>query len=257
MRFFLLLTFLLPFLLWAQNDEIPKAPNPARLVNNLSNDYPNFLSESETNILEDKLQEFARASSNQILIVIVDDLLGLEPWSYATELGQKWKVGQANEDNGIILLIKPTGGEGQRKTHIAVGYGLEGAIPDITAKQIVENELLPNFRKKAFFEGIDQATTVLMKLAVGEYNKDTYNQNLKKNEKKQKIIMMILLAIGIVVFFLINKRNGNGGMTMSSGGFFFGSMGGFGGRGGGSSDFGGFGGFGGGGFGGGGAGGSW
>ncbi|MBU2019882.1 MAG: TPM domain-containing protein [Bacteroidetes bacterium] len=260
MKFFLALTFLIPLLIFGQQDLVPEAPKPARLVNNLSTEFPNFISQQEASQLEQKLQEFARATSNQIVVVIVDDLNGLEPWSYATELGQKWKVGQANEDNGIVLLIKPTGGEGQRKTHIGVGYGLEGAIPDATSKQIVENELIPSFKNQQFYEGIDRATTILMKLAIGEYNKDTYSQTLRKNEKKQRLIMAILVLIGIVLFVIINRRGGGGGMTMSSGGFFLGALGGMGGRGGGSSGGfggGGFGGFGGGGFGGGGAGGSW
>lgn len=248
--------------LFAQSEYVPKAPSPARLYNNLSKEYPNFLSNAQASELEGKLEEFARTTSNQIVVVIVDDLNGMDPATYATELGHKWKVGQGKFDNGIVLLVKPTGGQNQRKVQIAIGYGLEGAIPDLTAKQIVENELIPNFKDKQFYKGIDAATTVLMSLAIGEYNSQKYLEDIRRQQKIKKIILVIVVLIVLVFLVIRNQKGGGGdGMTMSSRGFFWGSMmGGMGGRGGSSGGGfggGGFGGFGGGGFGGGGAGGSW
>jgi uncharacterized protein len=140
-----------------------------------------------------------------------------------------------------------------------VGYGLEGAIPDLTAKRIVENELIPNFKNNDNYTGLDKATDVLISLASGEYNSDAYGKKNKKGFPAGVLIPIIFL----IIFILIRGSKGGrgGGMTMSSSGFLLGALlggggrGGFGGGGGGSS--GGFGGFGGGGFGGGGAGGSW
>jgi uncharacterized protein len=252
-------------LVFGQSEYIPDAPKPARLVNILSKEMPNFFSPGEVELLEKKLQQFSQETSNQIVIVVVDDLEGMEPWTFATELGQKWKVGQDKFDNGIVLLIKPTGRENQRKVHISVGYGLEGAIPDLTAKRIVDNELISNFKAGKFYLGVDQATSTLISLSKGEYSYQTYEKNLKKNERVRKLISFVIILVAIV--FLIYRRNKNGGggkgMTMGSRGFFYGGMMGgmMGGRGnssgGGGFGGGGFGGFGGGGFGGGGAGGSW
>ena len=129
---------------------------------------------SKQELLEKKLENFANQTSNQITIVIVDDLAGYEPWEYATELGEKWKVGQEKEDNGIIILIKPSGGKGERKYFIAPGKGLEGAIPDGICRQIEDNELLPNLKAGNFYAALDQTTDVLMKLAKGEYNSKDY-----------------------------------------------------------------------------------
>ena len=56
-----------------------------------------------------------------------------------------------------------------RKFRIETGYGMEGAIPDITAKQIIENEIIPNFRAGNFYRGFDEATDALIKAASGEY----------------------------------------------------------------------------------------
>lgn len=258
--FFLFIFFTSSLL--AIKDSIPERPNPPRLVNNLSKEMPDFLSASEEAQLERKLQDFANQTSNQIVIVIVDDLAGMEGWDFATQLGHKWGVGQAKFDNGVVILIKPTGGQGQRYLGIAVGYGLEGAIPDLTTKQIRENEMIPYFKNKEYFTALDKATDVIMALAKGEYNSDAYGQKHSAGKSFPK--GLIILIIFVVLFIIARSSKGGGGrggMSMGSG-FFLGSMmgrgfgGGGGGFGGGGSS-GGFGGFGGGGFGGGGSGGSW
>ena len=251
--------------LFAQ-EGIPDQPNPPRLVVNLSKQMADFLSPPEAQALEEKLDKFAAQTSNQISIIIVDDLAGYEPAEFAYRIGDKWKVGQEKEDNGIIILIKPTGGSGERKFFIAPGKGLEGAIPDATCRQIEETELLPSFKEGNFYEGLDKTTNVLMSLAKGEFNSAAYSK--KATNKTGELVKVIFVLLFILVFVFIlyknNKKNGGSGggrgMTMGSRGIWFGGMGGFGsgssgGFGGGSS--GGFGGFGGGSFGGGGAGGSW
>ncbi len=251
--FSILLFTLIAFTSNAQLDVIPARPSPPKLVNNFLGD--GFLTSSEENTLEQKLQTFAKETSNQIVIVIVDDLQGLEAWDYATQLGHKWGVGQAKFDNGVIILIQPTGGEGQRDLFIAVGTGLEGAIPDITTKKIRENEMYPYLKKGENFVALDKATDVIMSLAKGEFNSDEYGRK-KSGEKAVPIIIVIII---IIVIFIISRRGGGGrGMTMGSRGIFYGQrFGGFGGGFGGGSSSGGFGGFGGGGFGGGGSGGKW
>lgn len=235
-------------------DDIPNAPNPPRLYNNLSKEFPNLLSAPEAEAIEKELAQFAEKTSNQIVVLVVDDLAGYEPWDYATRIGDKWKVGNEKEDNGIVLLIKPTGGKGERKTFIATGRGLEGAIPDYTCSEIVENELLPNFKNEDFYAGIKSALAVLESLSIGEYNSDQY---AKKNKKKDGIVSVIIVLI-IIVFIVISIAKGKGGgnaFTIGAAGAFFGS--GMGGHRGGGHSGGGFGGFGGGSFGGGGSGGSW
>lgn len=255
---FLFCLLFLNQLSFGQSKGIPNAPTPSRLVNNLSKEFPDFLTTDEESKLETKLVNFAEETSNQIVIVITDDLNGLEPWDYATRIGQEWKVGQEKEDNGIVILIKPTGGKGERKFHIAVGYGLEGAIPDLTCRQIEEDELIPYLKTGEYYKALDNTTNVLMSLAKGEYNSKEYAKKHKSDSPG--IAVFLVIAIIALVFFLSNRggRGGRGGMTMGPGGIFF--MGGnsFGGRSsGGGFGGGGFGGFGGGGFGGGGSGGSW
>lgn len=236
---------------WSQ---IPDAPNPPRFFNNFS--QTDIISEEQGAELEAMLDQFEQETSNEITVVIVDDLNDDEAWHYASELGEKWGVGKADKDNGIVILVKPTEEKGGHQVFISPGRGLEGAVTDISCGEIVDNELIPNFKKGDYFTGIKNAIVVLEKMAKGEINQMSYRRANRKNDTAGSIFAF--LAIIIIVILLIRKggRGGNG-TTFGRGGFFVGGFGAGGGFGGGSSGGGGFGGFGGGSFGGGGSGGSW
>ncbi len=241
---------------FAGEDCIPEKPSPERLVNNLSKEAPDFISVDQEQALEQKLENFSNQTSNRIAIVIVDDLCGQDVNEFGTNLFNKWKIGGSKNNNGVLILIKPTGNAGQRKAYIVTGYGLEGIIPDITAKHIVSNEIIPRFKNKDYYGGLDAAVTVLMDLSKKEYNYTDYeNQN---QGDSPYLGLGIMLVIMLIVFVLRNQRSYTsiGGRRTYYGGGMWGGFGG-GGWGGGSSGGGGFGGFGGGSSGGGGAGGSW
>jgi uncharacterized protein len=235
--------------------QVPEVPSPARFLNNFST--TNILSEAEQAQIEQRLDQFEQETSNEISIVIIDDLGGDEPWHFATELGEAWGVGKADKDNGLVFLIKPTQENGGRQVYLAPGRGLEAAITDLTCQDIIQHEILPAFKQNQYAEGINKALDVLFGLAKGEINEKSYRKQLHQNDWVKGLFS--LLAI-LFILFLIIKRGGGGGTTFGGrrggpGFFYFGGYGG--GFGGGSSGGGGFGGFGGGSFGGGGSGGSW
>lgn len=250
----LMLILLLSFNMVAQ---IPDAPKPARLVN----DFANIFSESEKQELEKILVSIDDSTSNQIVVVTVKDFGGMDKAQFATELGQKWGVGgDAKKDNGIVILIKPKTKESKGEAHIAVGYGLEAAIPDITANHIIDNTMIPYFKENKYFEGVLAGVKDVYLAAKGEYNEA---RSKKTKGKFGNLIVIAIIVLVVVVMVTRGNKNGGGGRRTTYGDsalpFIF--FGGFGGGSGGSSGFGGgsggFGGFGGGGFGGGGAGGSW
>ncbi|MGZ3862074.1 MAG: TPM domain-containing protein [Bacteroidia bacterium] len=238
----------------AYSQNLPERPNPPKLVNNLSKEFPAFISRSEEDQLESKLEKFSRETSNQICIIIIDSLYGYSAADFGERIISTWGVGKKDKNNGIVITVKPTGGSGQRDVFIATGYGLEGAIPDLTCKKIVDNEIIPNFKNGDNYEGLDKATDVLISLAKGEYNYKDYKGNSDGIE-----LWHIVLGI-IILITILRLFGGGGGRTYTSrgGGWFYGGgdFGG-GGWGGGSSGGGGWGGFGGGSGGGGGAGGKW
>jgi len=234
---------------------IPEAPNPPRLVN----DFANILSPDELQSLESKLVAFNDSTSVQIAVVIVPALGGYEKADYAQQLGAKWGVGGSKFNNGFVILVKPKTASENGEAFIATGYGVEGTVPDATALDIVNNEMIPHFKQNDYYGGINAATDVLMSLVKGEFKADSYS---KKKTGSSAIFVLIII---IVIIFLISRNNNNHHTINRSGGagmlFFPWMMGGGGSSGGGgfggSGGSGGFGGFGGGSFGGGGAGGSW
>ncbi|MBK8226974.1 MAG: TPM domain-containing protein [Flavobacteriales bacterium] len=126
--------------------------------------------------INDRLVAFARETSNQVLVLIVDTLCGEEPADFAFGIGERWGIGQKGFDNGIVILIKPTGSAGSRKVFIATGYGLEGAIPDATCRRIVDNEVIPRFKQGEFAQGIDAALNVIFPLAKGDRPRQLWPQ---------------------------------------------------------------------------------
>lgn len=242
----------------AMSYAIPSRPNPQRLVNDLADVFTS----EQVSRLENTLVEFDDSTSNQIVVVTVKDLEGYDASEYATRIGLDWGVGSAQFNNGIVLLVKPKTYDSAGQVFIAVGYGLEGAIPDAYAKRIIENELIPNFRLNDYYAGVEAACDVLMKLASGEISEP------RGEEEDDALLEIIatLLFIGLLIFIFIIAIGQNDDNGHSSGGgrrtIYVGPIITSGRSYGGGSSFGGgfgggFGGFGGGSFGGGGAGGSW
>lgn len=236
---------------------IPDQQSPPKLVNNFSKEFPDFLSASEEQALEQKLVAFNNETSNQITIVIVDDLQGWRAIDFATELGEKWGVGTDKYDNGVVILVKPTGGEGQRDVAIAVGEGLQPKINATRNVHVKDDIIVPLFQEGKFYEGLDEGTNALMAMAKGAYND-------KEAAKKSKGIPWKVILLCVILLFVmmrfVRKGGGGGGYTMGrgfGGGFAGGAWGGSGSWGGSRGGGGGFGGFGGGSFGGGGVSGKW
>ena len=236
----------------AQN--VIERSNPPVLVTDLAG----VLSPEQKQALENKLVAIDDASSNQIAVVILPTLDGNPIEEYATKLFRTWGIGNKKTNNGILLLIAIQ----DKKIRIEVGYGLEGAIPDITANSIIDNDIKPAFRQQAYYEGIDKATDDIAKAAVGEYKEKREKRTKGKGSNPLLFVLILFIIVAI-----LGKKGGGGGSNIGGGGFsdiatgmLLGSLLGGGGRGGGGGfggGGGGFGGFGGGSSGGGGASGGW
>lgn len=247
MRFItIILALFTSFASFAQNTCVPQR------ANKLVNDYTQTLSAGEISSLENKLVAYNDTTSTQIAIVILPDLCGNDANMLAVEIAHSWGVGQADKDNGCIILMSME--EGNRKIAIQNGYGLEEYLTDALSKRIIEQIILPQFKQGNYYGGLDDGTTAIMQLLAGNF--EGSGPSTQKGMPYGTIIFLILLFL--FIFFNRNK-GGRGGGLRGGGGYWIGGFGsgGYGGSGGGFSGGGGFGGFGGGGFGGGGASGSW
>ena len=245
----------------AFSQNLPERPVPPRLVN----DFAGILKAEEVRNLEQKLVSFNDSTSTQISIVIVRSLGGYDKADYAQQLAEKWGIGRKGLNNGVLILVKPKTADSNGQIQIAPGYGLEGAIPDITCGEIVDREVLPAFRNGDYYGGLNNATNTLMSLARGEFSAAEYGQRAKKSTGKNIPFGLVIFIVVIIIAMVSKGSGGSNNKHISTGGLPFwmllgmmnsgrGSGGGFSG---GGSGGGGFGGFGGGSFGGGGAGGSW
>ena len=230
---------------------MPEKPSPPKLVN----DATGTLTQQQIDALERKLVAYDDSTSNQVVVVIIPTTGEYGVEEVALNILREWGVGNKDKNNGVVLLIA----KNDRKIRIETGYGLEGAIPDVTAKSIIDNDLTPNFKAENYYRGIDEATNSIIQAAAGEY-KAPANYGSKKSIGKSPFIGVI--AVILIIIFLSMGAPGSGTYVSrggyrgwnTGGGGWSGGSGGGGWSGGGG---GGFGGFGGGSGGGGGASGGW
>ncbi|KPQ00300.1 MAG: uncharacterized protein HLUCCA01_00125 [Bacteroidetes bacterium HLUCCA01] len=230
------------------------------------NDHGGFLTPEQVRSLETKLRTYRDTTSNVIVIATLPDLDGAGIEETASAMFNTWRMWEGDRQNGVLILASRQ----ERALRIEVGYGLEGAVPDILAGRIVREILTPGFQSGNFYEAFDRSSTVLMDLAAGEF--DAVDQAVA-SQQINPAALLVLLFLFISIFVLINRlgggmhtgghRIGSGGIVVMGGGYrsrHWGSGGGLGGGSRGGFGGGGFGGFsGGGGFGsgGGGASGGW
>jgi uncharacterized protein len=259
-KLLLLIFFLSARIVFAQ--VIEKMPEPPRAVN----DFGNMLEPFQRDALEQKLHNYNDTTSSAIVIITVPDLQGYDIEEVALKYLRGWGIGTKEKDNGVLILVS----KADRKARIETGSGMEGVLPDITAKHIIEEQLIPNFKENDYYRGFDKSIDAIILAAAGEY------KAVPKNRPGSGLSFKTIFIIIILIIFLLSRMGGGGGGSYMSrrgyrgfgglpwfilgnmlgsgsrgGGWGGGSGGGFGGGGGG------FGGFGGGSGGGGGASGGW
>jgi uncharacterized protein len=254
----------IPVLIHAQ--DVPAKPNPPMRVN----DFAHVMTADQVAALEQKLVAYNDSTSSDIVIVTVPDIGDAVLEDYALKILRTWGVGDKKHNNGIVVLADIK----DHKITISVGFGLEGAIPDVTAKSIIDNEIVPNFKAGGgdnYYRGFDQAADALVKAAAGEYKapEGYADRHRHGSGSGNGIGIFVIIIIILVIIFRRRGGGGGGGGYFGGGGFLpfmlgtmvgrgLGGGGGWsGGGGGGWSGGGGGGDFGGGSGGGGGASGSW
>ena len=144
-------------LLPAQGFCLPAPMDPPRMVN----DFAGVFTAQEREALEQQVRDYQDSTTTQIYIVTVPSLEGMPALTYATDLGQAWGVGQKDKDNGVVILVKPGTAREKGEVAIALGTGVERVIPRRAVNGIIQNSLLPLFRKGLFAEGVRQTVHTL------------------------------------------------------------------------------------------------
>jgi uncharacterized protein len=127
-------------------------------------DLTQTLTPEQQSQLEAKLAAFEQQKGSQIAVLIVASTKPEEIEQYSIRVVDAWKLGREKPDDGVLLLVA----KDDRKMRIEVGYGLEGAIPDLIAKRIISEIMVPSFRQGDFYGGINNALEQVIKLISGE-----------------------------------------------------------------------------------------
>lgn len=219
-------------------------------------DQAGVLRSSTEQAIAEQLRAHEAETTNQVVVVTLRSLQGHTIEDFGHELGLHWRIGWAERDNGVLLIVAPN----ERKVRIQVGRGLEGALTDRMAQTIIDSEMLPAFRRGDLESGVRAGTDGILAAISGAYAAPGLSP-LSSRLLKYLYYFLIFGFLAWFVFALFRGARTEGGVGTFHRSSHLGHLGygGGGGLGGGGGSGGGGGGFsgGGGGFGGGGASGSW
>lgn len=177
--------------------DVPEKPNVQTSVY----DYINLFSKNERQYFEDKLITYSDTTSTQIVIITIATTNGENINYLGANWGEKWGIGQAREDNGILILLA----QDDRRIAINTGYGVEHLLTDALSKRIIEQDIIPLFKKGNYIEGLDRGVDAIFKILTGEYQ----NKNSSKaSEIPLKFVFIVIIIILMIVFLVFRNNQG-------------------------------------------------
>jgi len=160
-------------------------------------DEAKVLSQQTSDLLENRLRAFEDSTSNQIAILIVRSLDGEPIEEYSLHVAEKWKLGQEDKDNGVLLLISVD----DREMRIEAGYGLEGVLTDALCSRIIRNEIAPHFRKDDYDGGVTAGIDAIIKGIGGEYSADDADEDSMADLSWKEKLLIGAFVFGILGIF--------------------------------------------------------
>ena len=165
-------------------------PLTARVI-----DTTSTLDAGQTQALNAKLAAFEKARGAQIVILMVPSTLPEDITDYAQRVGDSWKIGRKDVGDGLLLVVA----KDDRKVRIATTKTLEGAVPDLAARQIIASAITPRFKQGDFAGGLDAAADQIMARITGE-NLPTPGVNSGTDSNKQGFQWM---DMAVFLFFAV------------------------------------------------------
>ncbi len=127
-------------------------------------DFENILSQEEQKQLGTHIHQIGESSPFEVVIATTDSITPFEDiMSYATALGNKWNVGDAQDNNGLVIVVS----SGLGQAAIATGNGIEKIFTDSITKSIIDLRMVPHFMRGNFYAGLDRALTEIDRIAAG------------------------------------------------------------------------------------------
>ncbi len=177
-------------------------------------DQANVITAQNRSALETKLKELEDKSSIQLVVATVKSLQGSDIETYANGLFRFWKLGQAQKNNGVLLLVAPA----EHKVRIEVGYGLEGTLTDALSSVIIASAIIPRFKTGDFSGGIDRGVDGIINVLSGDSGGWQARVNVRREDASSDFdklfpILFFLLVIFICWYLIHHAGGGPTGRT--------------------------------------------
>jgi uncharacterized protein len=202
------------FLTTVFGQNIPEKPSPMRLVN----DFSQILSVNERTALEQTLIRYNDSSTTQIAIVTLPNLGTNEIAPFGVELFRKWGIGTKELNNGVLIFVCTD--STNRRANITTGYGMEGVLPDMICRRILDNHLVPNLQKGTYYQGFTETIERIQQQAKGAYKPKMFSKKQKKEVKpltfgqKGLVFAFILFYILSISFRIMSGGRIGGGKRL-------------------------------------------
>lgn len=216
----LILTLLLPAIGLAQEYRPEQVPNVQKQdYRHLVSDPEGYFSENDRARIDQALVALREKHTVEVALVVLPGIYGDDPEHFTNELFELWGIGKAGDDNGLLILYV-YGSAGNRIIRFETGYGLEGALPDITTKQITNRTIVPHILDGEDAEGFIQAASEIDRLLGEEYEarnegnvdyQGTYGVPERSTSKEIRTYLLLALTLGLplALFFVARWRRAN------------------------------------------------
>ena len=169
-------------------------------------DLSTTLSEEQKATLEQTLTAFEARKGSQLAVLIVASTAPEQIEQFAIRVAEKWKLGRKRVDDGAILVVA----KDDRAVRIEVGYGLEGALTDLTSKRIISETILPRFKAQDFYGGISAGVAQMVSVVDGEPLPQPANAPSGGGGLQQylPVLFIVALAVGGVLRAVLGRLAG-------------------------------------------------
>ena len=196
--------FILIILLIITNVNAQEFPNP---YDDNVNDFAKIFNQDEISELKTILSKVEQNTTAEVVIVTIQTSRPLIPSQYRTELFNKWKIGNEEKDNGLLILYSLE----ENRIEVETGYGLEGILPDSKLGRLLDENYVPYRDKKQVNQGIILFAKEIAKIITENKNEFSNNEEIPLNFKILNVIISLFPLIFLILFFIIIHKIVNTG----------------------------------------------
>lgn len=204
---FIWLLALLPLAGLPQSYTVDTVPNTKLVDNSYVSNPDNILGASTVSQLNAKLADLEAKSTAQVAVVVIQSIGENDIVDFAQQLFEKWGIGKAKKDNGLLILMVMD----QRTVRFHTGYGLEGILPDVTCKRIQMQQMVPQFKvedyDRGILAGVEEVVAILSDPA---YADEVRDESRREEDGWNAFFMLALIGGGILFLIWFLVLNGKG-----------------------------------------------